>query len=217
VNYTLFRNEMVDLLEKLGIRNAEVLDAMRRVPRHEFLDSAFALNKAYSNQAWTIGRGQTISQPYVVARMTEVIAIGGRDKVLEIGTGSGYQAAVLAELFEQVYTIERIGELYEKSRSLLEDEDRLGYNNIYCHLGDGALGWPDTEYHPFNAIICTAAAGESFPELFKQLADPGILVAPMGPNPAAQYLYAFYKEQGQIREKRLEQVSFVPLLAGVED
>ena len=214
MNYQLLREEMVDSLGRLGITSTEVLNAMRQVPRHLFLDSAFALNKAYSNQAWTIGHGQTISQPYIVARMTEIISRARRARVLEIGTGSGYQAAILSFLFEQVYTIERIGELHSKSSQLLEEA--LGYTNIYCHLGDGKLGWPDKEFHPFDAIICTAAATGELPELFNQLADPGVLIMPAGPNPAAQFLYVYHQENGHINKDQLEQVSFVPVLPGTE-
>ena len=214
MDYSFLRRELITLLANQGITNQEVLHAIEQVPRHKFMDSAFALNKAYANQAWTIGWGQTISQPYVVARMTEVIAEANRDKVLEIGTGSGYQAAVLKHLFEQVYTIERISELYQKTSLLLEEE--LGYTNVYCHLGDGADGWPQCEYHPFSAIICTAAAPRLPQSLLEQLADPGILVAPMGPNPEQQFLYRIEKKSGRISKERLEQVSFVPLIDGCQ-
>ena len=172
-----------------GIRDRRVLDAMERVPRHLFVDSA-TIDNAYSDMALPIGEGQTISQPYMVAVMTELLELKGAEKVLEIGTGSGYQAAVLAELSQDVYTIERIAALAEKAKRKFQD---LSYLNIRIKSDDGTLGWP--EEAPFDRIIITAGSPEIPMPLIEQLAEGGIIVIPVGDLYSQQLLK--YRKSGQ--------------------
>lgn len=190
------------------IRDERVLAAMQGVPRHLFVDEALA-TRAYEDTALPIGRGQTISQPWVVARMTEaLLEFGVPKKVLEIGTGSGYQAAVLARLVEQVYTVERIDELQRLARRRFR---KLGFENIKCRYDDGRVGW--AEHAPFDAIIVTAAAAALDPELLTQLAPGGVLVAPVGGSQGQQLLRLRKTEDG-VQQDLLGGVVFVPLLGG---
>ena len=200
------------LIERLrtegGIRDERVLHAMRTVPRHLFIDEALA-SRAYEDTALPIGRAQTISQPWVVARMTEALLEAGvPTKVLEIGTGSGYQAAVLAALVGQVYTVERIDELQRLARKRFR---KLGIDNVRCRYDDGRIGW--AEHAPFDAIIVTAASAALDAALLQQLAPHGVLVAPVGGSGGQQLLRIRAGENGW-QQDVLGAVSFVPLLGG---
>ncbi|GIX35621.1 MAG: protein-L-isoaspartate O-methyltransferase [Lysobacteraceae bacterium] len=191
------------------IRDARVLEAMRVLPRHLFIDEALA-SRAYEDTALPIGLGQTISQPWVVARMTEALIEHGLPRrVLEVGTGSGYQAALLAALVAEVYTVERIDELLRLARRRFR---RLGIGNVRSRHDDGRTGWP--EHAPFDAILVTAAADAVDAQLFTQLAPHGVLVAPVGP-PDLQQLLRFRFDGQQWVGESLGLVTFVPLLAGV--
>ena len=188
-----------------GIHDPKTLAAMRKVPRHLFVEEALK-NQAYGDFPLPIGRGQTISQPYIVALMTQALDLKGHESVLEIGTGSGYQAAILAQICAKVYTIERIDSLLVQARKVF---DSLHYLNILTKLDDGTNGWP--EYAPYNAIIVTAG-GPRVPEpLLDQLAGPGILVIPVGDR-GVQDLRMVSKKNGQIMEKTIEYVRFVSLI-----
>jgi protein-L-isoaspartate(D-aspartate) O-methyltransferase len=187
-----------------GISNPAVLEAMKKVPRHLFVPKEYE-NEAYNDYPLPIGHDQTISQPYIVAYMTDVLKPGSKMKALEIGTGSGYQAAILAEIVDKVYTIEIVPELAKESAERLK---KLGYNNIICRFGDGYQGWK--EYAPFDLIIVTAAA-ESVPQpLINQLAEGGRLVIPVGKPYAVQELQLVVKKKGKTETKRLTLVRFVP-------
>ncbi len=204
------RDRLVATLREEGITDMRVLDVIRSLPRHLFIDEALA-SRAYENNALPIGHGQTISQPWVVARMTEaLIEHGVPQRVLEIGTGSGYQAAVLAALVPQIHTVERIEPLLRMARRRFR---QLGIENLRSKHDDGNLGWPDEA--PFDAIILTAA-GEGVPQqLFDQLSPGGVLVAPVGPS-GAQTLYRVTKQaDGELVSEDLGPVSFVPLLGGL--
>ena len=188
-----------------GIHDPKTLAAMRKVPRHLFVEEALK-NQAYGDFPLPIGKGQTISQPYIVALMTQALGLKGHESVLEIGTGSGYQAAILAQICAKVYTIERIDSLLVQARKVF---DSLHYLNILTKLDDGTNGWP--EYAPYDAIIVTAG-GPRVPEpLLDQLADPGILVIPVGDR-GVQDLRMVSKKNGQITEKTIEYVRFVSLI-----
>ena len=192
-----------------GITDPDVLGAIERTPREAFVPEQFR-DRAFENTALPIGEGQTISQPFIVALMTQSLELHKRAKVLEIGTGCGYQAAVLSQLCRRVYTIERHRTLARAANKLLQE---LGYANITTMIGDGAKGWP--EQAPFDRIIATAAAADALPqELFDQLADGGILVAPIGQSSIDQYLWRFRKSGDEITEERLCAVRFVPLVRG---
>lgn len=184
-----------------------VLRALRRVPRHAFVPEA-ERGLAYANHALPIGSGQTISQPFIVALMTDLLDIAAQDVVLEIGTGSGYQAAVLAELARHVYSVEIVPALADRARRTLES---LGYDNIALHVGDGAAGWP--EHAPYDAIIVTAAAPAIPQALLKQLKPGGRLIAPVGPAHGDQSLVLVAKQSdGSARERAVLPVAFVPLV-----
>jgi protein-L-isoaspartate(D-aspartate) O-methyltransferase len=200
------RLQMVEQqLRARGIRDEAVLRAMGKVPRELFMEEDLR-GSSYADGPLPIGRGQTISQPYIVAYMTERLELGGGESVLEIGTGSGYQAAVLAEIAARVCTVEVIPELAAGARALLEG--RLGYRNIFFKTGRGQEGWP--EFAPFDRILLTAAPVE-FPEgLFAQLADGGIAIAPVGRGD--QRLVCYRKRAGTIRSDDLIGVIFVPLV-----
>jgi protein-L-isoaspartate(D-aspartate) O-methyltransferase len=203
------RDRLIDRLKAEGIGDHRVLDVMRRLPRHLFIEEALA-SRAYEDTALPIGLSQTISQPWVVARMTEALIEGKvPDKVLEIGTGSGYQAAVLAALVKNVYTVERIEELLRNARRRFR---KLGVENIRSKHDDGRLGWP--EYAPYDAIILTAAGETLDPALFAQLSPDGVLVAPVGAAGQQRLLRYRRGEIGWASES-LGAVSFVPLLGGV--
>jgi protein-L-isoaspartate(D-aspartate) O-methyltransferase len=194
-----------DQLKARGISDSRVLDAMRRVPRHLFIpDTQWA--RAYGDHPVGISCDQTISQPYMVALMTQCLAIGGWESVLEIGTGSGYQTAILAELAQEVYTVERFAELSEKSRIPL---GKQGYRNIHFRIGDGTLGWP--ERGPFDRIIVTAGAPRVPDSLKAQLADGGILVIPVGPGDG-QNLLVIRKTAGRFDETSACACIFVKLV-----
>ncbi|MBN8727394.1 MAG: protein-L-isoaspartate(D-aspartate) O-methyltransferase [Xanthomonadales bacterium] len=202
------RDRLVERLAGEGIGDRRVLEVMRQMPRHLFIDEALA-SRAYEDTALPIGRGQTISQPYVVARMTEaLLAHGEPRRVLEIGTGSGYQCAVLAGLVETVYTVERIEELLRAARRRFR---KLGLANIRSRHDDGRLGWPDEA--PFDAILLTAAGAALEPALLDQLAPEGCLVAPVGPPGSQTLIRVSAGADGWISEP-LAAVSFVPLLGG---
>jgi protein-L-isoaspartate(D-aspartate) O-methyltransferase len=187
------------------IDSTAVLEAIARVPREEFVPHALRY-AAYDDRALEIDCGQTISQPYMVALMTQSLNLSPHDRVLEIGTGSGYQTAVLAELALHVVTIERHGQLSDQARRLLS---RLGYRNITFVVGDGSLGWPDEA--PYERILVTAAAHDVPHRLFEQLAEGGVLVVPIG-DAGGQVLYAIHKVGGQPRKIALVNCRFVPLV-----
>ena len=194
-----------------GIKDEHVLEAMRRVPRHSFIP-ANGQDNAYSDHPVPIGHGQTISQPYIVAYMTELLEIEAGDKVLEVGTGSGYQAAVLAEIASQVYSIEIIEPLAVRARGLL---DELGYTNIETRVGDGYFGWE--EYAPFDGIIVTAAAGHVPPPLVEQLAPGGRIVIPVGnPYEVQILMLVMKKKDGTVYTELLDPVRFVPMTGTVQ-
>jgi protein-L-isoaspartate(D-aspartate) O-methyltransferase len=192
------------------ITDERVLNAIRTVPRHLFVDEALA-SRAYEDTALPIGHGQTISQPWVVARMTQALFEGGRTpkRVLEIGTGSGYQAAVLAALGLQVFTVERLGELLRVARKRFR---QIGLD-IRSRHDDGQIGWP--EEAPFDAIIVTAAGPALVDRLLEQLAPGGVLVAPVGPSNAQTLLRVTRDGEGALTREELDPVVFVPLLGGV--
>jgi protein-L-isoaspartate(D-aspartate) O-methyltransferase len=203
------RNRLVERLRGKGIRNEAVLDVMSRVPRHLFVDEAMA-TRAYEDTALPIGHGQTISQPYIVARMTELLLEGDRPlrKVLEVGTGSGYQAAVLAPLVGELLTVERIKPLYQATRELLRE---LGYRNIRTFLSDGS--WGVASEAPFDAIIATAAPEEVPPALLEQLAIGGRLVIPIGGQGQPQVLQVITRRaEHSYSTEEHESVLFVPLI-----
>ncbi|MES2604403.1 MAG: protein-L-isoaspartate(D-aspartate) O-methyltransferase [Pseudomonadota bacterium] len=204
------RERMVQRLGDLGISNLRVLEAMLHVPRHLFVDEAFA-QRAYEDAALPIAFNQTISQPFIVARMTEILMRGLSDnpKVLEIGTGCGYQTAILARLVKHVYSIERIAPLLEKTRLRLSE---LGIANLTLKCADGSFGW--SQHAPFDGIIITAAAPQLPAALAKQLAEGGTLVVPEGQN--QQVLRVYRKIGNELQVENLDPVRFVPLLGGVE-
>ncbi|MFO8130432.1 MAG: protein-L-isoaspartate(D-aspartate) O-methyltransferase [Bacteroidales bacterium] len=199
------RDRMVELqILRRGITDASVLDAMRSVPRHEFVPAHF-MDQAYGDHPLPIGEGQTISQPYIVALMTGVLELGPGDRVLEIGTGSGYQAAVLAEICDSVFSIELVPSLGRRARRVL---GKLGYENVVVKIGDGYRGWP--EKAPFDAIIVTCAP-EDVPEpLEAQLTEGGKMVIPVG-GTYTQELILLTRENGRLEEKDLIPVRFVPM------
>jgi len=202
-----------ETIEARGVKNADVLEAMRSVPRHAFVPREY-LNEAYADHPLPIGYGQTISQPYIVAWMTELLALEPGDKVLEIGTGSGYQAAVLAALgYVEVYSIEIVPELGESASQRLKD---LGYTEVKVKQADGYYGWE--EYAPFDAIIVTAAPDHLPSPLVAQLKVDGRLVIPIGPPGFFQTLWKFVYEDGELKAHNLGGVAFVPFTgSGVEE
>ncbi|MBN2366905.1 MAG: protein-L-isoaspartate(D-aspartate) O-methyltransferase [Calditrichaeota bacterium] len=204
--YERLREAMVKkLVVEAGIQNPAVISAMRRVPRHVFVDAALG-HQAYGNGSLPIGFGQTISHPTTVAVMSSLLDIQGGEKVLEIGTGSGYQAAVLAEMGAKVFTIERIQELANRSRTLLE---KLGYYSIAVKIGDGTLGW--NEFAPYDRIIVTAGAPAIPENLAGQLNENGKLIIPVG-KPDAQKLNLIEKKDGQLSLQTVPFRRFVPLI-----
>jgi protein-L-isoaspartate(D-aspartate) O-methyltransferase len=195
-------------LRRSGVTDTRVLSAIERVPRERFVPETFR-DQAYENKALPIGQGQTISQPLVVAMMSQALAVGERMKVLEIGTGSGYQAMVLAKLCRRLYTIERHPPLLAAAEARFRE---LRQHNITAIVGDGSRGWP--EQAPFDRIMVTAAA-ETLPlRLIEQLAEGGIMVLPLGAQGADQDLVKLVKQDGEIRQESLFPVRFVPLVAG---
>lgn len=204
--YAESRREMVtDQLQARGIRNPKVLAAMGRVPRHEFVP-AYLRSLAYSDRPLPIGSGQTISQPFIVAFMTEALNPAPTDRMLEIGTGSGYQAAVLAELVAKVYTIEIVQSLGERAR---EDLARLKVDNVQVRIGDGYEGWP--EQAPFDAIIVTCSPEHVPQPLVDQLRDGGRMIIPVGEVSTGQSLYLLEKRGGKVVQRAILPVRFVPM------
>jgi len=199
------RQRMVqEQLVRRDIRDKRLVEAMRRVPRHCFVPPEYR-SMAYSDGPLPIGHGQTISQPYIVALMTQSLLLKGDENVLEVGTGSGYQAAVLAQLARQVHTIERHAELAESASGIFRS---LGLDNIHVHIGDGSLGLPD--YAPFQAILVTAAAPEAPQPLFEQLDQGGRLVLPVGGR-GTQYLERWQRRGASFEQDVGVPVAFVPL------
>jgi protein-L-isoaspartate(D-aspartate) O-methyltransferase len=205
--------KMVDEIKAMGVQDEDVLRVMASVPRHEFVPPEY-LVQAYDNHPLPIGYGQTISQPYIVAWMTELLDLQPGEKVLEIGTGSGYQAAVLAELGDvEVYTIEIVPELAESAATRLQE---LGYTNSHTKQDDGYYGWE--EYAPFDAIIVTAAPDHLPAPLVNQLTKDGRLVIPIGPPGWVQSLWRFVMEEGELKGYNLGGVQFVPFTGeGIEE
>jgi protein-L-isoaspartate(D-aspartate) O-methyltransferase len=201
------RLRLIQRLRESGIVDEQVLEAMANVPRHIFLDEALA-HRSYEDTALPIGYGQTLSQPYIVARMTEVLMRHKPASVLELGTGSGYQTAILAGLVDQVFSVERIKALQDRARERLRT---LGARNVLMKHADGGMGWPDKG--PFDGIIVTAAPREVPEELKLQLADGGVLVAPIGEH--TQMLTEIVRNGSRFEVTEVEPVRFVPLLGGV--
>ncbi len=200
------RDEMVEYqLLRRGIQDERVLEAMRHVPRHLFVPVEY-LGSAYTDGPLPIGSGQTISQPFIVALMSELLELNGAETVLEIGTGSGYQAAILAELAHEVYSIERHAHLAEAARRCLRD---LAYQNVQVYVGDGTKGLP--EFAPFDGIIVTASAPEAPRSLLDQLKDGGKLVIPVGAR-AGQVLELWRRKGQDFRSEDVLSVAFVPLI-----
>jgi len=208
--YEKMRLSMVeDQIERRGINNESVLEAMRKVPRHEFVPDHLK-KYAYADEPLPIGEDQTISQPYIVAYMTESLRLDADDKVLEIGTGSGYQAAVLAEIVDTVYTIEIVDVLAQRAAMTLE---RLGYENVLVKRGDGYAGWP--EHSPFDAIIITAAPTKIPQPLLDQLKIGGVMILPLGDY--SQELVLIEKTTKGTEQKTLLPVRFVPMTGEIAD
>jgi protein-L-isoaspartate(D-aspartate) O-methyltransferase len=206
------REEMVrNQLAAGGIRKAEVLQAMAEVPRHEFVPASLR-PYAYADGPLPIGHGQTISQPFIVAYMTQALELSKEDTVLEIGTGSGYQAAILGKLTKEVYTIEIVPPLAESARAVLS---KLGFENVHVRQGDGYLGWP--EKAPFDAIIVTCAPDHVPEPLISQLKEGGRLVIPVGATGGIQQLVLLRKRNGQISKEKMLDVRFVPMTGKMTD
>ncbi|MFO7602461.1 MAG: protein-L-isoaspartate(D-aspartate) O-methyltransferase [Gammaproteobacteria bacterium] len=202
------RDRLIERLRGKGIANEQVLQVMRTTPRHLFIDEALA-SRAYEDTALPIGHGQTISQPYIVARMTEILLAGLNPKrVLEVGTGCGYQTAVLAPLVEQLYSVDRIAPLQTQARQRLT---QLQLRNIVFRITDGHWGWSD--YAPYDGILVTAAPDEIPEELLYQLADGGRLVIPIG-QAGQQRLFMIRRDGEDFHHEALDWVSFVPLIRG---
>ncbi len=206
------REEMVQTqIIARGIEDERLLKALLKVERHMFVPEKMQ-GFAYSDRPLPIGEGQTISQPYIVALMTELLKLDGDEKVLEIGTGSGYQAAILGELAKKVYTIEIVEPLAKRSQKLLQD---LGYENITVKYGDGFFGWE--EHAPFDAIVVTCAPSHIPQPLIDQLAEGGRMVIPVGPEWRWQDLFVVKKSQGKIEKEKVAPVRFVPMTGeGIE-
>ncbi|MGQ7245861.1 protein-L-isoaspartate(D-aspartate) O-methyltransferase [Halomonas sp. V046] len=203
------RDRMVIRLSEQGIRDSRVLEIMAREPRHLFLDEALS-HRAYEDTALPIGHGQTLSQPWIVARMSELLHQQAPSRVLEIGTGSGYQTLILARLFEELWSVERINALHCLAGRRLR---LLKAHNARLRLADGGHGWPEAA--PFDAILLTACASELPEPLLSQLADGGVLIAPLEAFDGTQWLTRVRRSGDQFDHERLEPVRFVPLLEGV--
>jgi protein-L-isoaspartate(D-aspartate) O-methyltransferase len=204
--YASERHRMVDTqVARRGIRDKRVLEALRTVPRHLFVAKEYR-HMAYTDGPLPIGSGQTISQPYIVALMTDLLSLTGNERVLEIGTGSGYQAAILGVIAREIHTIERHASLAGRAEGILEE---LGLENVHVHIGDGTLGLP--EHAPFDAIVVTAAAPRAPKALLDQLEQGGRLVIPVG-SLGAQFLERWTREGEECRSKEIIPVAFVPLI-----
>lgn len=188
-----------------GVTDPAVLRAMETVPRHRFVPPEY-WHQAYADHPLPIGHGQTISQPYIVALMTQLLRLSPTDRVLEVGTGCGYQSSILAEIVQEVHTVEIIAELAEQARDRLEE---LGYANVHVHEGDGYEGWPENA--PYDGVIVTAAAPEIPPPIVEQMAEGGRLVIPVGTRMGFQELLLLEKERGKLRRTHCGGVLFVPL------
>ena len=199
------RDRMVEEVAGRGVTDARVLAAMRKVPRHRFVEEALR-DRAYGDYPLPIGEGQTISQPYIVARMTELLRLSGLEKVLEVGTGSGYQAAVLGQCAARVCTVERLPRLAARARQTLEE---LGYSNVWGRTANGTFGWPDQA--PFDRILVAAGGPAVPPPLFEQLAEGGLMVMPVG-GPDTQRLQLIEKVRGEMRVTEDSGCVFVPLI-----
>jgi protein-L-isoaspartate(D-aspartate) O-methyltransferase len=205
--YALKRQQMVQQdIRGRDVREPQVLSTMSKVPRHLFVEPAYR-DQAYEDHPLPIGEGQTISQPYVVALMTEALRLKRGDRVLEIGTGSGYQAAILAEIVQEVYTIEIRKNLADRAGLVLKE---LGYKNVKVKSGDGYFGWEEAA--PFDAIIITAAANHIPPPLIRQLKEGGRLIVPLGNTVYYQTLILATKRRGQLDVEQLGPVAFVPMV-----
>ena len=210
------RERLISRLRDEGIENQLVLDAIRDIPRHLFVDEALA-HRAYEDTALPIGFSQTISQPYTVARMTELaMSMGVPDRLLEVGTGCGYQTAVLAQLVPRVFSVERIEPLLDRA---IENLANIGISNVVCRLADGKMGWEDRG--PFNVILSTAAPEKVPPELLAQLAPEGMLIIPVGPKGKQMLMVVHRRDDGTTQERdyqhyEIEPASFVPLVSGVK-
>jgi protein-L-isoaspartate(D-aspartate) O-methyltransferase len=205
-NFLADREAMVETqIKSRGIKDDSVLKAISRIPRHKFVPDTMR-KYAYNDEPLPIGKGQTISQPYIVAYMTEVLELTPKDKVLEIGTGSGYQAAVLAEIAQEVYTVEIVEELARKAKDILRGE---GYQNICFHTGDGTYGWID--HAPYDAIIVTAAPSKIPERLQDQLKVDGRMIVPVGDT--FQELVLITRGKSKFKTKKLLPVRFVPLVS----
>ncbi len=201
------QHQLIKTLKQQGIHNHEVLSALQKIPREQFVLPQ-AKKQAYVNEAQAIDCAQTISQPYIVALMTQALMISPLpQKILEIGTGSGYQTAILATLFADIWTVERIPHLYETAKTRLSKQ---GFKNIHYRLGDGSLGWQEAA--PFDAIMVTAAATILPPALLAQLAPTGTMIIPLGQQHAIQHLTLLRKRGEKIDSTVLEEVAFVPLI-----
>ncbi|SFR40963.1 protein-L-isoaspartate(D-aspartate) O-methyltransferase [Marinobacter daqiaonensis] len=201
------RMRLIQRLREAGISDERVLGAMEQVPRHIFLDEALS-HRAYEDTSLPIGHSQTLSQPYIVARMTEVMMSASPKRVLELGTGSGYQTTILANLCEEVFSVERIKPLQDKARERMH---LLRLRNVMLRLADGPMGWPDRA--PFDGIMVTAAPRTLPEELLGQLSDGGVMVAPVGEE--QQMLVKVTRQGSRFHTENIEPVRFVPLLAGV--
>lgn len=207
VHHRQLRQNLMNLIHSKGIRDAQVLEAMNHVPRHLFMSAAYTPTQAYEDTPHEIGNGQTISQPYTVAYQTALLQVQPGDKVLEVGTGSGYQSAVLYEMGAKLYSIERQKVLHDDAAARLK---QLGYAQIHLRFGDGALGWP--EEAPFQRILVTAAAGEVPSQLIDQLSEGGVLVVPV--NGKLQRMLRLTKTAAGVQREEFDYFKFVPLLPG---
>lgn len=206
INFKQLRENMIkEQLQARDIRDPATLNAMRIVPRHEFVPTKMQAY-AYADHPLSIGMGQTISQPYIVAYMTQVLELKNHHRVLEVGTGSGYQAAILGQIVDTVYTIEIVEALAFTAKNRLAE---LGYDNINVKSGDGYLGWP--EKGPFDAIIVTAGAEEVPKPLLKQLKEGGRMIIPVGPHNGVRQLLLITNKSGKFKTKEVMAVRFVPL------
>lgn len=205
------RDRLVARLKEQGIKDGRVLSLIRSTPRHLFVDEALA-SRAYEDTALPIGLGQTISQPYIVARMTEVLLDAGDvEQALEVGTGCGYQTAILSSLVKRVYTVERLAALSQRARQTLSS---INIRNVFFRHADGGWGWP--QHAPYGGILCTAAPEEVPQALMEQLAVGGRLVIPVGPGGDQDLLLVTRRSADKFDRQVLEKVSFVPLLGGLE-
>jgi protein-L-isoaspartate(D-aspartate) O-methyltransferase len=203
------RKRLAQIVRLKGISDERVIDAVGKVPRHAFLPELVFAEQAYEDKAFPIGEGQTISQPFTVAYQTELLNLRPSDRVLEIGTGSGYQAAILAEIAREVYTLERIQALNKEARDRLTD---LGYKNVKFFHGDGNLGLP--AFAPYDRILITAATPDVPQALLEQLAAGGVLVAPVGKKHLQQMVRITKQADGTLKTEHFDKFVFVPMLKG---